>query len=210
VLAAERIMWLYRHDPSELRAQDWLQTQKYSAEEALRPRSRTPRFATPNAIARAWRQHTLRRIPSDWRHTHVRASGQLGQMAPRLGRRRALYRGLRPAALAVLLEIGKRVHELSGARRPLIVTSAVRDLRYQRVLVRHNANAARSYSLHTMGFAFDIERSYGSRRQAAAFQFVLDRLQALNLIAYIKESGAIHVAVSSRAAALLPRLRGEL
>jgi hypothetical protein len=210
VLAAERIMWLYRHDARELQTQDWLQAQKYSAEEVLHPRTRTPRFATPNALARAWKRRALRRIPSDWRRTHVRVSRDLGQMAPRLGRRRALYRGLRPAALDVLLLIGRRVHAISHDRTPLIVTSAVRDLRYQRVLVRHNANAARSYSLHTTGFAFDLDRSYGSKRQAAALQFVLDRLEALNLIAYIKESGAIHVAVSSRAAAVLPRVAGEL
>ena len=57
------------------------------------------------------------------------------------------------------------------------MTSAVRDRRYQRVLQRVNANAARSYSMHTTGFAFDIARDYGSRRQAAAFQLVLDRLE---------------------------------
>ena len=42
--------------------------------------------------------------------------------------------------------------------------------------MRVNANAARTYSMHTTGYAFDIARAYGSRRQAAAFQLVLDRL----------------------------------
>ena len=100
----------------------------------------------------------------------------------------------------MLLYIGRRVHELSGARKPLILTSALRDNRYQRVLMRVNANAARTYSIHTTGYAFDIARSYASARQAAAFQFVLDRLVGANAIAYIREAAAIHVAVASDAA----------
>jgi uncharacterized protein YcbK (DUF882 family) len=130
----------------------------------------------------------------------------MGEEAHKLGRSARLYRGLRPATLDVLLYIGKRVHALSGANKPLLVTSAVRDRRYQRVLLRVNANAARTYSLHTTGYAFDIARTYGSRRQAAAFQFVLDRLQAVNAIAYIRETSAIHVAVASDARSKLALL----
>jgi uncharacterized protein YcbK (DUF882 family) len=114
---------------------------------------------------------------------------------------------LRPAALDVLLYIGRRVHELSGAPR-LLVTSAIRDDRYQRLLMRVNANAARTYSMHTTGYAFDIARSYTSARQAAAFQFVLDRLSAAGAIAYIRESAAIHVAVASDAATTVRLLGG--
>jgi uncharacterized protein YcbK (DUF882 family) len=130
-------------------------------------------------------------------------------MAHRLHHNRRIYRALRPGALSVLLYIGERVHQLSGARRPLLVTSAVRDLRYQNALKRVNENAARSYSLHTTGYAFDLARSYQNKRQAAALQFVLDRLQALDLIAYIKESEAIHVAVASHAAQRLRLLRAD-
>jgi hypothetical protein len=75
----------------------------------------------------------------------------------------------------------------------------VRDNRYQRVLMRVNSNAARTYSIHTTGYAFDIARSYANRRQAAAFQFVLERLQAANAIAYLREASAIHIAVASDA-----------
>ena len=210
VLAAERIMWLYRHDPHELAALDSLQARKYSGEEVLHPAWRTPQFATPNAIARAWKRHALRRIPADWHRTHVKVGRYLGQMAPRLGRRRALYAGLRPVALDVLLTIGRRTHAISHDGTPLIVASAVRDYRYQRVLARHNTNATHAYSMHTTGFAFDILRSYGSKRQAAALQFELDRLQALDLIQYIKEPGNIHVAVASDAGRKLRRLRSVL
>jgi hypothetical protein len=209
VVAAERLMRLYRHDRHGLLYQERLQARKNSAEEVLHPFAVTARFRSPSAIALALRHHVLRAIPTDSRETHVVVSGTVGQEAHRLGRSRRLYRALRPDALAVLLYIGRRVHELS-ASRPLIVTSAVRDLRYQRVLTRHNSMATHSYSMHTTGYAFDIARSYGSLRERAAFQFVLDRLQALNLIAYIREPDAIHIAVASHAAARLRTLRGDL
>jgi hypothetical protein len=199
VLAAERVMRLYRRDRAALAYESHLQSQKSSSEEVMHPRYRTRRFATPAAIARAWRHHVLKPIPRSARKTHIAISPFMGEEAHRLGRSRRLYRGLRAPALHVLLYIGKRVHELSGARKPLMVTSAVRDNRYQRALMRVNANAARTYSLHTTGYAFDIARSYSSRRQAAAFQFVLERLQAANAIAYIREGFAIHIAVASDA-----------
>jgi uncharacterized protein DUF5715 len=206
VLAAERLMHLYRRDPAALAYQANLQARKNSSEEVLHPRPSTPQFRTPDAIARAWRQHVLRAIPRDPGRTHVAISRSMGEEAQKLGRSVRLYRGLRPATLDVLLYIGRRVHSLSGSHRPLLVTSAVRDRRYQRVLQRVNVNAARSYSMHTTGFAFDIARDYGSRRQAAAFQLVLDRLQAVNAVAYIRESAAIHIAVASDAPAKLALL----
>jgi hypothetical protein len=205
VLAAKRIMRLYRSHPRALAYEAHLQSRKNSAEEVMHPRPITPQFATPDAIAAAWRHHVLRAIPRDVAHTHIAISRFLGQEAHALGRSRRLYTGLRPVALTVLLYIGERVHELSGGRR-LLVTSAVRDRRYQRVLMRVNANAARTYSMHTTGYAFDIARSYASRRQAAAFQFVLDRLTAVGAIAYIHEYAAIHIAVASGARAKLALL----
>jgi hypothetical protein len=81
--------------------------------------------------------------------------------------------------------------------RPLVVTSTVRDARYQRVLAARNIEATHNFSLHTTGWAFDISRAYRSRAQALAFQFMLDRLTALNMIAWVREPGAIHVTVAS-------------
>ena len=63
VLAAERIMWLYRHNPRALQADEWLQGQKNSAEEVLHPRTHTWRFARPKDIVHAERRHALLRIP---------------------------------------------------------------------------------------------------------------------------------------------------
>ena len=76
------------------------------------------------------------------------------------------------------------------------MTSTVRDVDYQRLLVRDNPFATREYSLHTTGFAFDVRRDYASRAQAVAFQYMLDRLQSLNLIAWVREPGAIHITAS--------------
>jgi len=95
----------------------------------------------------------------------------------------------------------KRLGELRGTQAisgtgPLIVTSTVRDTRYQRVLASENIEATHAYSLHTTGYTFDIERDYASGRQARAFQFLLDRLTALDLIAWVREPAAIHITVA--------------
>jgi hypothetical protein len=197
VLAARRIMRMYRGNAAALRFEERQQARKNSAEEYLHPLARTHRFGTPDAILRAEQHRVLRMIPVTASTTHI--ATQVGGEARKLGRSRRLYRALRPAALDVLLYIGSEVHSISHARKPLVLTSAVRDLRYQRVLLRVNANAARSYSLHTTGYAFDIARTYANDRQGRAFQRVLDRLVAANAIAYIRESAAIHVTVAADA-----------
>ena len=51
--------------------------------------------------------------------------------------------------------------------------------------------------IHATGFAFDVRRRYRSGAQAEAFQFMLDRLQALNLIAWTRDGDAIHITASS-------------
>ena len=66
-----------------------------------------------------------------------------------------------------------------------------------------NPEATSEYSLHTTGWSFDIRREYASKRQAVAFQHVLDRLSALALIDYATEPGAIHITVSELGAELL-------
>jgi hypothetical protein len=125
-----------------------------------------------------------------------------------LKRPRTLYRGLRPAALALLVVLGAGVKEISGAG-PLLLTSTVRDEHYQRLLLSAgNGEATRNYSLHTTGWAFDILRTYRSRTQALAFEFMLGRLQSQDLVAWVREPAAIHVTVSSRAQALLGVLDG--
>jgi hypothetical protein len=196
VLAARQIMRLYRQDPAELRRQAELQSHKASGEEVLHPADRTETFADPAAIAAARRSGTLRVL--DGRAlagVGVRIDPGMGALARRVHQSRLLYRALRPQALAVLQAIGAGTKAISGTE-PLVVTSTVRDLHYQRLLAASDAEATRAFSLHTTGYAFDISRAYRSRAQALALQFVLDRLTALDLIAWIREPAAIHVAVA--------------
>jgi hypothetical protein len=206
VLAAEQIMRLYREDPVQLEALAYLHERKASAEEVLHPLALTERFLTPDDVERARQQGVLQALPDDPELTHFRLHPRLGELAPRLGRTPVLYRALRPEALAMLCYIAGRVHAISKSTTPLIVTSAARDQDYQRLLSRTNPEATAAYSLHTTGYAFDLLRRYGSNAQARALQYELDRLQALNLITWVREPSAIHVTVSSRAAELIPSM----
>jgi hypothetical protein len=103
----------------------------------------------------------------------------------------------------VLIYMSARVAEIHGGKGKLIVTSAVRDEEYQRELIGVNPEATPAYSLHTTGYSFDVLRRYRNDRQAAAFQFMLDRLRALAVIDYAVEPDAIHVTVADGARPLL-------
>jgi uncharacterized protein DUF5715 len=202
IAAAEEIMRLYRDDRRELLRLAALHAAKASAEEVLHPLDRTPAFATPADLQRAWDDRGIVPFPAAEDVTGLRRDRRMGEMSGRVHQPASLYRGLRPEALAMALYIGAQVRSLGG-QSPLIVTSTVRDGEYQAQLVRRNGQATRNFSLHTTGWAFDVERRYVSRRQALAFQFVLDRLRSLNAIAWVREPDAIHITVSSDARVLL-------
>ena len=204
--AAREIMRMSREDPVALARTQALQTAKNSAEEVLHPLDATPRFATPADLKAAWDDESIRAFPNDPALTGLARDGRMGELAQRVGAVPGLYRGLRPEALAMALYIGAQTREYAGGDGPLIVTSTVRDEEYQRRLAAGNREATRNYSLHTTGWSFDIARIYESKRQALAFQFVLDRLQVLDVIAWVREPGAIHVTASADAEALLPLL----
>ena len=204
--AAREIMRLHRHDPGELARLEAAQTAKASAEEVLHPAGSTTRFATPQQLRGAWDDDAVVAFPDDPRVTGLRRAPSMGELAKRLGQKPSLYQGLRPEALATALYIGAQVRAISG-QAPLTVTSTVRDEAYQRRLIDRNGEATRGYSLHTTGWAFDVARRYRSRRQALAFQFVLDRLQVLDAIAWAREPGAIHVTAAPEGKALLPLLK---
>jgi Family of unknown function (DUF5715)/Transglycosylase SLT domain len=206
--AARDIMHAFRTDPQGLRATEALQTAKNSAEEVLHPSSTLTPYANPAALQDAWDAGEIAALPVDSAASGLRIDPRMGELARKLHQPRALYRGLRPEALAMALYIGAQVRAAAHApRSALTVTSTVRDQAYQRLLVRSNAEATRNYSLHTTGWAFDVLRRYSSRQQALAFQFVLDRLTALNLIAWVREPAAIHLTVSSEAVALTPLIQ---
>jgi len=162
-------------------------------------------YTLPADLARAWDSGDIVTFPDEEAVTGLRRDRRMGELARRIDQPADRYRGLRRSALAMALYIGAQVRGISG-QSPLVVTSTVRDASYQHELVQRNSEATRRYSLHTTGWAFDVLRDYRSRRQAQAFQFVLDRLRSLNVIAWVREPRAIHITVSRDAEVLLPLL----
>ena len=203
--AARDIMRLGREDPAALERAQYLQTVKASAEEVLHPSDSLRVYASPVALKDAWSRGEIVPLPADPMRSGLRVDPRMGELARKLHQSKTLYRGLRPEALALALYIGAKVRSLSGDPHAMLtLTSTVRDAAYQRELVKTNFQATRNYSLHTAGWAFDVLRRYRSKRQALAFQYVLDRLTSLNLIAWVREPEAIHITASSDAAALKP------
>lgn len=209
VLAAREIMRLYREDPDGLRRAASLQTAKNSAEEVLHPGEETTVFEDPDQLRDAYDAGEIRPFPNAPRALGLRRDPRMGELARRVDAEPSLYRGLRPEAYALAAYLGARVRAIARTNAPLIVTSTVRDQEYQDALVRRNVQATPNYSLHTTGYAFDVERRYRNGRQVMAFQFMLDRLQSLNLIAWVREPDAIHVTVSSDARRLQRLLRSR-
>jgi Transglycosylase SLT domain len=206
VEAARDVMRRWREDPGALALRALRIAAKNSREELLHPIERTTRYATPAQVRRAYDDGDLEPLPPlGLAGAGVRIDPDMGELARRIKQPASLYRGLRPEALALLVYLARGTEAISDDQ-PLVLTSTVRDARYQRVLLRRNIQATAGYSLHTTGWAFDVLRRYRSRRHALAFQFLLDRLQALDLIAWVREPAAIHVTVSPRAEPLLELL----
>ena len=84
---------------------------------------------------------------------------------------------LAPAAFGLASYIGQGVRKISGVRRPLVLSRA-------------------------RAWRFDVRRDYANGRQAEAFQYMLDRLQALNLIAWVRDPDVIRITASSESAKL--------
>jgi hypothetical protein len=100
----------------------------------------------------------------------------------RYGLRPAAEGGLRPEAFALAVYIGQGARKVSGTKAPLTVTRTIRP----------------GDGIHATGYAFDIRRRYRSGAQAEAFQFMLDRLQALNLITWTRDTETIHITASDQ------------
>jgi hypothetical protein len=193
LLGAQRIMRLYRTDRGSLQRLNALQTATDSNAYVLHPPDNVHPFADPDALDRAYAARTVLPLPSNPARLGLRYDPAIGSLASRLHFTAALYRGLRPAALDLLIELAARVRALSKLpRSTLTVTSAVQDARYQGLLGVSDPPAA-------AGWSFTVARSYVSRAQAVAFQAMLDRLQALNLIAWERFPSEIEVTVASDA-----------
>ncbi len=196
VLGAEQVMRLYRADRGALVRLNGLQTTTDSTALVLHPPDRTPRFSSPEPLDYAYASRAVIPLPANAAALGLAYDPSIGSLARRLGVRPALYRGLRPAALDLLIELAARVRTLSGGTAPLTVSSAVTDARYQGLLGVPDPPAA-------AGWSFTIARRYVNRRQAEAFQAMLDRLQALNLIAWQRYPSEIEVTVASGASRVI-------
>jgi hypothetical protein len=205
VLASVEVMRLYREDRAELARLDDLHSAKASAEEVLHPPGSTEIFESADDLEAAYSGERLRPFPNEPARYGLRRDPRMGALAGRVDTDRELLRGLRPEALALSLYVAEAVRAIADTEAALTVTSTVRTTPYQELLARRNPEATSAYSLHTTGFAFDVRRDYRSRAQAAAFQYMLDRLQSLNLIAWVREPGAIHITASSEARELIQR-----
>lgn len=192
VLGAVAIMHLYRTDRRALSRLQALQSAAGSSAEVLHPPDLDRPFADPAALSEAYAQHVLLPLPSDAARLGLAYSRRMGSLAGSVGASPALYRGLRPAALDMLIELGARVRSMSGGAKPLMVTSTVTDERYQQQLGVTDLPAA-------TGYTFSIARRYVNHAQALALQAMLDRLQVLNLIAWQAFPGVIEVTVASDA-----------
>ena len=202
VRASEEIMRRYREDREGLERTAELANAKATLEEVFHPENETDVFEDPGAIEDALEAGELAEMPPNPGLGWI-VDEDLGELARELDQEPSVYRALRPEALATLSYMAGLVRNESGSDAPLRVTSAVRDREYQELLIQSNPEATEEYSLHTTGWSFDILRKYDSKRQARAFQFVLDRLSALALIDYAVEPGAIHVTVSELGERLL-------
>jgi hypothetical protein len=192
VLAAEQIMSMYRTDRAALSRLAALQTSSGSAELVLHPTDRTPSIGDPGALDSAYANRTLLRLPANQTALGLAYDPGMGSYASNLGVSRSLYRGLQPVALDMLIELAARVRSLSGGAAPLTVTSTAADRRYQQLIGSNDPPASD-------GWSFTIARRYVSGAQANAFQAMLDRLQALNLIAWQRYPDEIEVTVASDA-----------
>jgi hypothetical protein len=202
VLAAAEIMRLFRENPAELDRLAELHGHGPSAEKVLHPPELTEHFAEPGDLEEARSAGALTPVP-DRPRLPYEIGPQVGRLARSDDAKPSLYRMLRPQARALLEYVATRVRQLSGTEQPLRMTSAVYDEAYARRLREHGTGPRAHLSIHTTGYSFDIRRRYGSGAQAEAFQYTLERLEALGLIAWMRDDRVIHITVSPQAAVQL-------
>ena len=195
VLGALGIMRLFRDDPGRLERLAKLHDHLPSAELVLHPPAEHGRYGNTGQLENAVARGDLvpARPPNG---AHFVIDTRLETIAARLTEDPSAYVALRPRAARVLAYLTTKVYELSGDERPLAVPRATYADEAASTLTPHDPGAAEHAGVHATGFAFDIRRRYGSGAQAAAFQWTLERLEALGLIAWTRGQSVIHVVVS--------------
>ena len=198
VLAALGVMHLFRNDPARLERLAKLHDDLPSAELVLHPPSSRGRFTDAGQLDAAIERGVLVPLRAG-SGAHFALDPQLERIAARLGEITDTYVALRPRAARLLAYVSEKVYELSGELRPLAVTRGTYDEGSAATLTPRDPGAAADAGVHATGFAFDIRRRYGSGAQAATFQWTLERLEALGLVAWTRGRSVIHLVVSPRA-----------
>jgi hypothetical protein len=191
-------MDLFRHDPARFERLADLHDRLPSAEVVLHPPAASGRFADAGQLEAAVASGVL--VPArPGQGAHFAIDPRLEKVAAHLTETPGTYVALRPRASRMLSYLTAKVYELSGDERKLTVTRAAYDEESAPTLTPPDPGAAAHGGVHATGFAFDIRRRYGSGAQAAAFEWTLERLEALGLIAWTRGQSVIHVIVSPRA-----------
>jgi hypothetical protein len=194
-------MHLFRHDPDRLERLAGLHDHLPSAELVLHPPAERGHYVNPGQLEAAVARGVLVPVrPADGAHFAI--DPRLERIAARLTENPTAYVALRPRAARLLAYLAAKVYELSGDEHPLAVTRATYDEEAAPTLTPYDPGAAAHAGTHATGFAFDVRRRYGSRVQAAAFEWTLERLEALGLIAWTRGQSVIHIIVSPRAGVL--------
>ena len=197
VLGALGIMHLLRNDPERLERLAELHDRLPSAGLVLHPPTVRERYTDAAQLEDAIARRVLVPVrPSNGAHFTI--DPQLLKVLAPLTDNPSDYLVLRPRAARFLAYLSAKVYELSGEERPLALTRAAYDDEAATKLTPHDPGAAADAEMHSTGFAFDIRRRYGSGAQAAAFQWTLERLETLGLIAWTRGRSVIHVVVSAR------------
>jgi hypothetical protein len=194
VLAAREIMRVYREHPAQLERLAALHGRGLSDELVFHPPNIPRRFATGDDLEAGLSRGVLRPLPRAGERFDI--DPNLERLAASMVGDPAAYQALRPRALAVLRYIARQVYELSSEERPLAVTRAAYDEASGLALTPPDLDEATHASLHATGFTFDVRRRYGSGVQAQAFQWTLERMQALGLISWTRGRAVIHVTAS--------------
>jgi hypothetical protein len=202
LLAARDIMRSYRRDPSALQRAAALPVSEPSAARALHPPASTNTFGDPGALADARGSGTLKPLPTDPASAHVAPAPELAALAVQLHQPVDRYRLLRPAALDALRYLAAGVQAIAPGSPPLQVTHAAIDRQSAETLGADPSPAP----LPSSGYSFGVARRYGSRAEAEAVQFMLDRLTAMNLIAWSRAGPVLEITAASDARGLVPWL----
>ncbi|MDQ6730896.1 MAG: hypothetical protein M3022_11500 [Actinomycetota bacterium] len=195
LLGAASIMRLYRHAPATLRRLAGLATAASTNALVLHPPDHTPAFADAAALSAAYQSRTLVPLPANSAALGLGVDRAMGAGS---GASRALYRGLRPGALRLLITLAARVRGLAGGAGSLGLAATVTDRAYA-------ARAGVGYPTSSTGWGLRLSRHYSSAAQAGALQDVLDRLQSLNLLAWTRDGSVLDLVVAGDAAVWLRR-----